>query len=77
MRVETGAVKFGNDWTGLFIRGDHALGYSNILRMIQQKLIPLSELSSLIQLLESVQEGKSKGKRQEFKSVLIKKGRVR
>src|SRR5262245_61148913 len=24
-RVETGAVQFGNDWPGLFVRGDQAL----------------------------------------------------
>ena len=24
-RVETGAVQFGNDWPGLFLRGDNAL----------------------------------------------------
>ena len=24
-RVETGAVKFGDDWAGLFIRGDNAI----------------------------------------------------
>lgn len=26
MRLETGPIKLGNDWTGIFIRGDHA-GY--------------------------------------------------
>lgn len=25
LRVETGAVQFGNDWPGLFIRGDNAM----------------------------------------------------
>lgn len=25
-RVETGAVEFGNDWPGLFVRGDDAFG---------------------------------------------------
>jgi hypothetical protein len=24
-RVETGAVKFGDDWAGLFVRGDNAI----------------------------------------------------
>jgi len=27
-RVETGPVRFGTDWTGLFIRGDNAYGYA-------------------------------------------------
>jgi hypothetical protein len=26
-RVETGAVRFGDDWPGVFIRGDNAFGY--------------------------------------------------
>ncbi len=26
-RVETGAVQFGDDWPGVFIRGDNAFGY--------------------------------------------------
>lgn len=26
-RVETGPVRFGDDWTGVFIRGDNAFGY--------------------------------------------------
>lgn len=25
-RLETGALKLGNDWTGLFVRGDDCLG---------------------------------------------------
>ncbi len=27
-RVETGVVQFGNDWPGVFVRGDNALGYA-------------------------------------------------
>lgn len=27
-RVETGIVQFGNDWPGVFIRGDNAMGYA-------------------------------------------------
>lgn len=27
-RVETGVIQFGDDWPGLFIRGDNALGLS-------------------------------------------------
>ncbi|MBX9628326.1 MAG: hypothetical protein K2X82_31290 [Gemmataceae bacterium] len=28
-RVETGAVQFGNDWPGLFVRGDEAFGLAH------------------------------------------------
>ncbi len=27
-RVETGAVQFGDDWPGTFIRGDNAMNYA-------------------------------------------------
>lgn len=30
-RVETGPVKFGDDWTGVFVRGDNALWYARAL----------------------------------------------
>jgi len=30
-RVETGPVQFGDDWPGLFIRGDHALYLASVL----------------------------------------------
>jgi hypothetical protein len=39
-RVEDGAIQFGNDWPGLFIRGDSAfkiaLGMSAVERMLEQ-----------------------------------------
>jgi hypothetical protein len=33
-RVETGAVQFGDDWPGVFIRGDNALYYAHILSSV-------------------------------------------
>jgi len=33
-RPETGVMKFGNDWSGVFIRGDHAFNYANYLEEI-------------------------------------------
>jgi hypothetical protein len=30
-RVETGPIQFGDDWPGVFIRGDNALFYANAL----------------------------------------------
>jgi hypothetical protein len=33
-RVETGPVQFGDDWPGLFIRGDNASHYYVTLRRI-------------------------------------------
>jgi hypothetical protein len=33
-RPETGPMKFGDDWTGVFIRGDNAAGYVTALRAL-------------------------------------------
>lgn len=41
-RVETGVVQFGDDWPGVFIRGDNALTVAHMLREAL-KLIPQTE----------------------------------
>lgn len=33
-RIETGPVKFGDDWTGFFIRGDEAIGIATMLKQV-------------------------------------------
>ena len=33
-RVETGAIQFGDDWPGVFIRGDMAFGYAMALEAV-------------------------------------------
>lgn len=33
-RVETGPVQFGDDWPGVFIRGDNAFGYMLSLKSL-------------------------------------------
>jgi hypothetical protein len=33
-RVETGPTQFGDDWPGVFIRGDNAMYYAMILGMM-------------------------------------------
>lgn len=52
-RVNTGAVRFGNDWTGLFIRGDEA--HHLMLRVRQMTGIlgdhPDAEVSNVLNLL--------------------------
>ena len=37
-RPETGPMKFGNDWPGVFIRGDNALHFAMTLRSVVQKM---------------------------------------
>lgn len=35
-RVESGPIRFGDDWTGLFLRGDSAITYGMYLRTYLQ-----------------------------------------
>lgn len=39
-RVETGSVQFGDDWPGIFIRGDNAAWYAMNLQEIVKKIAP-------------------------------------
>lgn len=71
-RVETGAVRFGKDWPGVFIRGDDAFGYADSLSFIikhVEQTVPVGTglpaparvatlvLKGLLQLFESSQVG--------------------
>lgn len=53
-RVETGVVQFGNDWPGVFIRGDNALGYALALKSAKSDDpiadLQLKELANLLHL---------------------------
>jgi hypothetical protein len=61
-RVETGPIRFGNDWAGLFIRGDNAAHYAYILGMLLEGKIPENDfftemyVKNLQQLLMSCDE---------------------
>jgi len=37
-RVETGPVQFGDDWPGVFIRGDNAFGYAMALQEAMESM---------------------------------------
>ena len=37
-RVETGVVQFGDDWPGIFIRGDNAFAYGNWAELAMSRL---------------------------------------
>src|SRR5437763_16176767 len=39
-RVETGAVQFGDDWPGLFLRGDNAISLAIWIRSLCEMLEP-------------------------------------
>jgi hypothetical protein len=39
-RVETGRMQFGNDWPGVFIRGDDALLFANSLQTMLNEVEP-------------------------------------
>ncbi len=53
-RVETGAIRFGDDWPGIFIRGDEALALANKLQMATEFYgLPVGVLEATIALLRS------------------------
>ena len=63
IRVETGPTKFGNDWTGIFIRGDNAFPLSIELEEISKKDILTNTDKSFLQSLASLlQEAKENNK---------------
>lgn len=60
-RVETGAVQFGNDWPGLFVRGDNAFSLAWRIRRLADLLaghpdsnvaVALRELTDYADLIE-------------------------
>lgn len=59
-RVETGPLRFGNDWAGVFLRGDSAFGYAGVLEALleHENIDPFfhMELKSLLGLLQSSNE---------------------
>jgi hypothetical protein len=53
-------MQFGDDWPGVFIRGDNALGYALALRRAVEKLaevdnpsVDVARLANLVELLGS------------------------
>lgn len=38
LRIETGAVQFGDDWPGMFIRGDSAMQIMHSIKRIAERL---------------------------------------
>lgn len=53
-RVETGAVRFGDDWPGIFIRGDHVASDAACLRDIIESGGTPFERAMLIPLYEAM-----------------------
>lgn len=62
-RPETGSMKFGDDWRGLFIRGDDAFNFAGQLRRVLElgnvPAIAAHVLRGLLDLLESSDERKA------------------
>lgn len=62
-RVETGIIQFGDDWPGIFIRGDNCFGYWLNLEILVNKIkkemkldnvheMYLAQLEDLLNLLK-------------------------
>lgn len=63
-RVETGPVRFGDDWSGLYVRGDDCMALAVRLRGLLQRLPQdaslrweAGALGELLELLEGTREG--------------------
>lgn len=60
MRAETGTIKFGDDWRGVFIRGDEAFAHAMQLRRLlglgSLPKVAVAMLTGLLDLLESADE---------------------
>jgi hypothetical protein len=58
-RPETGPMQFGDDWCGIFIRGDNAFFYANALKNFlesknaQNDIFTRIQLEGLVELLAS------------------------
>jgi hypothetical protein len=59
-RLETGPMQFSDDWPGVFVRGDDALGYALALRRAVERLVEIdspsvdvAKLADLVELLGS------------------------
>lgn len=55
-RIETGPIQFGDDWPGLFIRGDNAIGYALQLQLLLDVLAtdPAPELVIAVAVLRGL-----------------------
>lgn len=50
-RLETGPIKFGDDWPGVFIRGDNALFYAIALeRCLKELSLELDTMTTIAPL---------------------------
>ncbi len=53
-RVETGPVAFGDDWPGVFIRGDQAIYFAELMRNVHPRAgLPRMAMRDLAKLLAS------------------------
>lgn len=77
-RPETGTIQFGNDWPGVFIRGDNAMMYAQTLNITLHLLdlnsdnegidiFARAQLEGLLELLRSCREPCDKKSLQKLK----------
>ena len=47
MRADTGRLQFADDWPGVFICGDEALGFAVVLRSLLQEVEQRADVAGL------------------------------
>lgn len=62
-RIETGALKVGSDWPGVFIRGDNSGNMSHIFRAMARQLIEYADLfdSCQVSIEDMMDDDRRKG----------------
>jgi hypothetical protein len=75
-RPETGPMKFKDDWTGIFIRGDHSFACSMLLRNILDNskdfnILTNNQLKELIDLLSSCNMNSKEYNRKEVQELKL------
>lgn len=48
VRAETGLMKFGDDWCGVFIRGDNAMYYGQLIELVLERAVAAGDESDAI-----------------------------
>lgn len=56
-RIESGVVQFGDDWPGVFFRGDTAMGFAHQLRRVLESEALSSVMTDDVRIALVVLEG--------------------
>jgi hypothetical protein len=73
MRTETGYIQFGDDWRGIFIRGDNAYAMALTIHLAMQALEGRDDQTGTYKQLEGIQLFLSKVNQNKFPDEHVQK----